>query len=115
MLKMAIVINDSIEMSCGKTAAQAAHAAVECAFKAYAKKPSIVKKWLEEGQKKVVLKAEEEEIIKLESKARSLGLTTAIIRDAGLTELEPGTLTALAIGPGEEDKVDKITGHLPLK
>ncbi len=112
---MAIVLNSDIEMSCGKAAAQAAHAAVECSFKAYRKNASLIKKWFEEGQKKVVLRASEEEIYELEKKAKKLGLTTAIIRDAGLTELKPGTLTALAIGPGEEEKVDMVTGHLPLK
>ena len=115
MLKMAIIVNESIEMSCGKMAAQVAHAAVECAFKAYKEKRSVVKKWMKEGQKKVVLKAEEEEILLLEKKASLHGITTAIIRDAGLTELQPGTLTTLAIGPEEEEKIDKITGHLPLK
>ena len=115
MLKMAIVLNSSIEMSCGKAAAQAAHAAVECAFKAFKKNASLIKKWFDEGQKKIVLKASEEEIIELERKAKKLGLTTALIRDAGLTELKPGTLTALAIGPEEEEKIDRVTGHLPLK
>ena len=113
MLKMVIVVNE-IEMSCGKLAAQVAHAAVDCTLRAMKKKPELVKKWLEEGQKKVVLKANEEEIYEIEKKAKAMKLTTSIIKDAGLTELKPGTLTALAIF-GEEKKIDKITGRLPLK
>lgn len=111
---MVIVVN-KIEMSCGKLAAQVAHASVDCTLKALKKKPDIVRKWLNEGQKKVVLEASEEKILEIERKAKKMGLVTSIIRDAGLTELEPGTLTALAIGPDEEKKIDKITGHLPLK
>jgi len=114
MYKMVIITND-IEMSCGKMAAQVAHAAVEASLLAYKKKKRILKKWRMEGAKKVVLVANEKEMLKLEKIARERGIITAIIRDAGLTELQPGTLTAIAIGPDEEEKIDEITGHLPLK
>ncbi|KAA0004334.1 MAG: peptidyl-tRNA hydrolase [Thermoplasmata archaeon] len=114
MHKMAIIVND-IPMSAGKMAAQVAHAAVECTLKTQKKNPSLLKKWLDEGQKKVVLKAYIDDIESLKKKADSMGLCTSLIHDAGLTELEPGTPTALAIGPAEESKIDKITGQLPLK
>ncbi|MEM1514004.1 MAG: peptidyl-tRNA hydrolase Pth2 [Candidatus Thermoplasmatota archaeon] len=114
MLKMVIVVN-KIEMSPGKMAAQVAHAAVDCAIKAWKKDKAKVKKWMEEGQKKVVLEASEEEIIQLQKKASKEKIFNSLIRDAGLTELKEGTLTALAIGPDEEERIDKITGHLPLK
>jgi len=114
MYKMAIVTND-IPMSQGKLAAQVAHAAVECTLKIQKKNPSLLKKWIDEGQKKVVLKADIDEMEAIRKKADSIGLCTSLIRDAGLTELEPGTVTALAIGPAEEEKIDKITGQLPLR
>ncbi|MCD6572513.1 MAG: peptidyl-tRNA hydrolase [Thermoplasmata archaeon] len=114
MYKMVIMTND-IEMSCGKMAAQAAHAAVEAALLAYKKKRRILKKWRAEGAKKVVVRTDEKEMLELEKIAREKGMITAIIRDAGLTELQPGTLTAIAIGPDEEEKIDEITGYLPLK
>ncbi|KAA0002713.1 MAG: peptidyl-tRNA hydrolase [Thermoplasmata archaeon] len=114
MYKMVILTND-IPMSPGKLAAQVAHAAVECALKAAQKNPRIFQKWMEEGQKKVVLKADEEEIFKIQREARSKKICTSLIKDAGMTELEPGTLTALAIGPAEEEKIDAITAHLPLR
>jgi len=114
MYKMVIVTND-IPMSPGKLAAQVSHAAVDCAFKAERKNPSVLQKWMEEGQKKVVLKADEEEILQIQKKARSKKICTSLIRDAGMTELEPGTLTALAIGPAEEEKIDALTSHLPLR
>lgn len=114
MLKMVIAVNDDVEMSCGKMAVQVAHASVDCAFKFYKKKHRLFKKWIEEGQKKVVVKASEKEIFEIEEKAKSKGILYSIIRDAGLTELKPGTLTAIAI-IGEENEIDKITGNLPLK
>jgi len=114
MYKMVIITN-RIEMSCGKMAAQVAHAAVEAALMAYKKKREILKRWRENGAKKVVVVAEEEEMLELEKRAREQDIITAVIRDAGLTEVEPGTLTAVAIGPDEEEKIDILTRHLPLR
>ena len=114
MYKMVIVTND-LDLSPGKLAAQVAHAAVDCAIQLSKKNPSLLKQWLDEGQKKVVLKASETDILQLKAKAGSMKLCTALIHDAGRTELPPGTLTALDIGPAEDSKIDKITGQLPLK
>ena len=38
----------------------------------------------------------------MESKARNAGINTSIVKDAGKTELEPGTVTVCAIGPCKE-------------
>ncbi|MEM1676978.1 MAG: peptidyl-tRNA hydrolase [Nitrososphaerota archaeon] len=46
--------------------------------------------------------------------AKNMNLPVAIIEDAGLTELEPGTSTAVGIGPAPAKEIDKITGSIPL-
>ncbi len=108
--KQAIIIRADLKMSKGKSCAQCAHASVEAMQNSDKK---LVEAWRSEGMKKVVLKADsEKELISLKNKAKVEKLATALIKDAGLTELKPGTITALAIGPDKESKVDKVTGKL---
>jgi len=54
------------------------------------------------------------ELIEYYNSAKVHGLNACLIRDAGLTAIEPGTITCLGIGPDLEEKIDKITGNLPL-
>jgi len=110
MYKQVIVVRKDLKMSPGKIAAQVAHASVE-AWKRADKK--VREAWEREGAKKVVLQVEsEEELLELKKKAGKLPV--ALIRDAGLTEVPPGTLTCMAIGPAREEEVDKLTGSLKL-
>jgi len=102
-------------MSKGKACAQAAHASLGAALEAMKRKPIWFERWMSEGQKKVVLKvSSEKELVEIFEKAKGLGLPAFMVRDAGLTQLEPGTLTAVAVGPAPEEEVDKVTGSLKL-
>jgi len=113
--KQALVIRADLKMSTGKIASQAAHAAVSAAEKCRKTKPEWFKAWIDEGQKKVVLKAaDESELRKLLMQAEALGLPAALVEDAGLTEVPPGTVTALGVGPAPSDLVDRVTGKLKL-
>lgn len=110
--KQVIVVRKDLNLSIGKTAVQVAHASLA----AYSKTGKIIKQnWEREGSKKVVLQVDSENELKLlYEKAKKRGLTTALIKDAGLTEIPPGTITALAIGPEKSELIDKLTGNLPL-
>jgi PTH2 family peptidyl-tRNA hydrolase len=113
--KQVIIFRSDLKLSKGKTAAQAGHAAVSAAEEARTHRKEWWKAWLNEGQCKVVVKVKnEKELLALEKQAKETALPCALIIDRGLTEIPPGTITCLGIGPAPIDKVDKITGNLPL-
>ena len=111
-MKQTIVVRTDLGMGQGKLAAQVAHAALSAATEA---DDRTERSWRGSGQRKVVLAGSDEEAIHdVAERARIAGLPYAVIRDAGRTQLEPGTVTAVAVGPGEEDAVDRITGEFDL-
>jgi PTH2 family peptidyl-tRNA hydrolase len=113
--KQVIVFRSNLRLSKGKTAAQAGHAAVSAAEEARKHRREWFDEWLSEGQRKIAVKVKtEKEMLELEAAAKELGLPNALIVDRGLTEIPAGTVTCLGIGPAPAEKVDKLTGKLPL-
>lgn len=116
-LKQVILVRNDLKMSKGKIAAQASHASVECVMKSLksAAKKELVRKWHSEGMMKIVVKVNSlEELHKYIQQAKDLGIITCTITDAGHTFVEPGTITCGAIGPDNVEKIDAVTGKLPV-
>lgn len=108
-MKQVILVRGDLKLSKGKLAVQVAHASVEAVLKSNKNK---IEEW-RKFSKKIVLKIDnEKELLRFKKLADKARLVNALIRDAGLTEVKPGTITCLAIGPDNEDKIDKITGKL---
>ena len=110
--KQAILIRADLKLPKGKSAAQAAHAAVEAVMRS---EKSDISKWRAEGQMKIALKvADQKELLKYNQMAKDNGLVTATITDAGRTCIAPGTMTCVGIGPAKEEDIDAIVGDLKL-
>ncbi len=108
--KQAIIINTSLKMQKGKACAQSSHASLSAYLKTEKK---ISEKWIEEGMKKIVLKAEEKEILSIFNSLKKI-FPCALIKDAGRTQIPAGSITALGIGPAEESLLNKHLSHLKL-
>jgi len=112
MYKQVIIIRNDLGMTTGKKCVQCAHASIGAYNKA---SKSIIKRWHLEGQKKVVLEVNsKKELLELFKRARKGKIPCFLVEDAGLTELKPGTITALGIGPDDEKKLNKIIGSIRL-
>lgn len=110
--KQVILVRDDLKLSKGKMSAQVAHAAVDAVTLSDAE---TVTKWRDVGMKKTVLKVKDlAELLQYEKKASSAGLVVAVVTDAGHTHVDPGTITCMAIGPDDENRIDKVTGSLKL-
>ncbi|XP_051176096.1 peptidyl-tRNA hydrolase 2, mitochondrial [Leptopilina boulardi] len=112
--KMVLVIRKDLKMGKGKAAAQCAHAAV-ASYKMALKYPSILNAWEDCGQMKITVQVDDEvSLLEVYKHAKSLGLITNVIQDAGRTQIARGSKTVCAVGPGPFKKIDKVTGHLKL-
>jgi PTH2 family peptidyl-tRNA hydrolase len=113
--KQVIVLRTDLGMSVGKLISQACHACLEAVEEAKKTRHEAWRRWRDEGAKKVVLQVDSlEELLELAEEARELGLPYAVIEDRGLTEVPPGTVTALGVGPERSELVDEVTGGLKL-
>jgi len=105
-------------LSKGKMVAQGAHAALECYLQCADRHPKVAKQWLRTGAAKIALKGPEgggeSSLLALQAQASEMGVSAAVIRDAGRTQVERGAATALAVGPAPASVLDEITGHLKL-
>jgi PTH2 family peptidyl-tRNA hydrolase len=115
MYKQTIVMRADLGMGKGKIAAQSSHASLSAYNKVRKSHLDVAKAWETEGQMKVVLKVNsEKELFEYFQKAKDAGIPVELIRDAGHTQLEPGTVTCFAAGPWDEKELDKVFGDLKL-
>jgi len=111
-MKQVLLMRTDLKMSPGKLAAQAAHAAVKAAEVAPRKD---LDEWNTNGCTKIVLAIDSEvAAIDFYKAAVAAYLPVSLICDEGRTEVRPGTVTGVGIGPAPDGHIDAITGHLEL-
>ena len=103
--KQVILVRTDVRMGKGKLAVEVAHASLEAYKKALKTRPDTVRKWEEGGSRKIVVKTTLNELFQFKEWADRKGLPNALIRDAGKTQVEPGTVTALAVGPASDEEL----------
>ena len=114
--KMVFVVNNALKMGVGKIAAQVGHATLGLYrfLQGQADQTEGLKDWEDKGSKKVVLSGENaEQLLELKRRAFGLRMANIVVHDAGRTQVEPGSLTVLALF-GKVETVDQITGKLKL-
>lgn len=128
-MKQVIVLRKDLNMRKGKMVAQGAHASMKAILNEgyvlpcderpydYFTIPLTheIEQWLTGLFTKVCVSVNsKEELLEIYEKAEEAGLHCSLILDAGLTEFKEPTYTAVAVGPGQPEEIDKITGHLKL-
>ncbi|KAL2265373.1 hypothetical protein VTJ83DRAFT_6473 [Remersonia thermophila] len=140
--KLVLVVRTDLGMSKGKIAAQCSHATLAC-YKTLLRRAAqaqqqqqaaqtrqalqsqgldsaamaarILRQWERLGQAKVAVQIKgEDEMLALQRRARSLGVTAEVIMDAGRTQIASGSRTVLGVGPAPKRIVDLVTGGLKL-
>lgn len=112
--KQVIVVRSDLGMGKGKISAQVAHASLEAFEKTRKQRPEWVEEWKRSGQTKVIVKVgSEKELLGLFESVKKV-LPAALIRDAGKTQVEEGSVTCIGIGPAPEAEINKFTKDLKL-
>jgi PTH2 family peptidyl-tRNA hydrolase len=115
--KMVILIRSDLGMSPGKMASQCVHAALGCVRQFTSAMPYQTKlqAWESTGEKVVCLRCDTlAEMQTFLNVARTQNIPVHAVRDAGRTEIAPGSITCLAIGPDTTTRIDGVTGTLRL-
>lgn len=117
-MKQIIVLRKDLNMRKGKLVAQGAHASMAAILDEHhqVKDDPRISLWLNGKFTKICVSVDsEEELIEIHNEAKSQGILTTLIQDAGLTEFGGvPTLTAVSVGPDTAEKLNPITGHLKL-
>ncbi|KAK3891416.1 hypothetical protein Pcinc_004715 [Petrolisthes cinctipes] len=113
--KLALVVRKDLKMSKGKIAGQCCHGTLLAYKNLQRTQPELLQAWEDCGQPKVVLGATNlDHINQLIQEAEKRRLPMVTVNDAGRTQVTPGSLTLLAVGPAMVTDVDSVTGSLHL-
>lgn len=115
---MYLVVRETLSMGVGKIAAQCAHASQMLCLSWFCAEESgtedgrprvaAFREWINSSFRKVVLRADDKEWEKLKSE----DLDFVVVRDAGLTEVDPGSETVIGFWPIRRSEAPKLMQRL---
>lgn len=117
---MYVLVNEDIKISKGKLAGQVGHAVCTYIYRTFIKgyngqqiyitkeQQSFLDNYME-VQKKIILKCSQDKLEELEEEGKYI-----VIRDNGLTQLEPNTLTCICVGIYEKENAPNWVKELKL-
>ncbi|KAF0925167.1 hypothetical protein E2562_015586 [Oryza meyeriana var. granulata] len=98
---LVLVVRQDLKMGTGKIASQCAHAATGLYAELTASNRGLLRQWEQFGQAKIVLTCKnQQEMNRLKETAEHRGIPTFVVADAGRTQVQAGSKTVLAVGPG---------------
>uniref|UniRef100_A0A6T6PRY8 peptidyl-tRNA hydrolase n=1 Tax=Timspurckia oligopyrenoides TaxID=708627 RepID=A0A6T6PRY8_9RHOD len=113
--KLIFCVRTDLKMTKGKIAAQCGHATLGAYQSALIHNPNAVAMWESNAQPKIALQIKSlSEAESIQRIARSKGVSSYAVYDAGRTQIAAGSLTVVAVGPGPSEVIDQITRHLKL-
>ena len=122
--KQVIVMRHDIKVRKGKMCSQASHSSLAVFTNRMLKNDGnwvinltpAMEEWLKDSFTKITVYVNsEQELFDIYNSAREKNIPCSLIQDSGRTEFHGvPTYTCCAIGPDYSDKIDKITGGLPL-
>jgi len=108
---MYIIVNSSLPMKKGKLCAQVGHAVIKSYVASKHMVPELFAKWDNGSSAKVVLKATEEDLIRISETNVDISFRTI---DEGRTQIERNSFTALSFILHTADKRPKVLKTLKL-
>ena len=111
-MKVVVAVRADLGMSIGKTAAQVGHGIhVLCREASSARLDS----WESSDSPIIVVQVPSlDEFNALIERCEAATIACFPIEDAGRTEVDPGTRTVVAVGPGTRSELESLTGSLKL-
>ncbi len=114
-LKMWLAVRQDIKMSKGKLAAQSGHAYGDLYVAALTHVPELFQQYQAHATPKITVKAKNADAIdRIAAECLKANICYETVRDAGRSELEPGTVTVVAFGPAYFDELPKFLQRLQV-
>ena len=110
---MAFLCRVDLQLSAGKLAVHCAHAAIGSLKQAKKTHSRMVQRWQETSSRKICLSVDDEEdLMYFLGLVKEASLPYSLVQDAGLTEVAPGTVTVLGVGPAPRHTMDYLFSEL---